>query len=65
MKGVYEFAPGGVYTAPEDLSLEAIKEMVKKLPAEDDPEVFGLHPNAQITYQTKVVREFMDTLIQG
>ena len=46
MKGTYEFAPGGVYTSPEDLNLDAVKEMVRKLPPEDDPEVFGLHPNA-------------------
>lgn len=46
MKGAYEFAPGGVYTSPEDLQLDAVKDMVRKLPPEDDPEVFGLHPNA-------------------
>jgi len=56
MKSKYEFAPGGIYTSPEDLSLEAVKDLVRKLPAEDDPEVFGLHPNAQITYQTKIVK---------
>ena len=46
MKPNYEFAPGGIYVSPRDLNLDAVKELVRKLPAEDDPEVFGLHPNA-------------------
>jgi len=62
MKPNYEFAAGGLYVSPTDLNLEAVKELVRKLPAEDDPEVFGLHPNAQITYQTKIVNQLLDTL---
>jgi len=65
MSGRYEFAPGGMYVSPQNLELEAIKDLVKQLPADDDPEVFGLHQNANITFQTKTVREFIETLIAG
>jgi len=40
-----------------------VKEYIGKLPLEDDPEVFGLHPNANITFQQKTVRELMETLL--
>lgn len=33
------------------------------MPLEDDPEVFGLHPNANITFEQKTVREFMETIL--
>ena len=33
------------------------------LPLEDDPEVFGLHPNAKVTFEQKTVREFMETIL--
>ena len=61
-KANYEFAPGGVYLSPQELGLDAIKELVKNLPYEDDPEVFGLHPNAQISYNNKIVSNFIETL---
>lgn len=51
MKDKYEFAPGGVYLAPVDLVLDSVKDMVKKMPVDDDPQVFGLHDNANITYE--------------
>ena len=42
----YEFVPGGIYISPKDCSLDVLKNLVKDLPTEDDPEIFGLHPNA-------------------
>lgn len=38
---------------------------IESLPVEDDPEVFGLHANASITFEQKTVREFFDTLLLG
>jgi dynein heavy chain len=37
MKPSYEFAPGGVYISPQELGLAQIREMVSRLPGEDDP----------------------------
>ena len=33
------------------------------LPLEDDPEIYGLHRNANITVQQKNVKEFFETLL--
>ena len=35
-----------------DMALQ-VREHVRKLPIDEDPQVFGLHPNAQITAQTE------------
>ena len=34
---------------PVDLELEKVKSMIDNLPLDDEPEVFGLHENANIT----------------
>lgn len=60
----YKFSPGGEYYAPQPGTLDEAKNYVAGFPVEDDPEVFGLHRNANITFQQKNVREFLDTLLQ-
>jgi dynein heavy chain len=39
------------YYAPHEGSLTDAKNYINSLPLEDDPEVFGLHPNANITFE--------------
>jgi dynein heavy chain len=36
---------------------------LETLPIDDGPDVFGLHANANITLQSKMVKEFMDPLV--
>ncbi len=49
MTGVHNFSPSGQYHSPNDLELPSVREMINKMPLDDDPEVFGLHQNANIT----------------
>lgn len=51
----YKFSSSGVYHPPLDLELGAVKQYISQLPLEDDPEVFGLHVNANITFSQKTV----------
>ena len=51
MEGEYKFSPSGVYYSPQLLKLADVKSQISNLPLEDDPEVFGLNYNANITYQ--------------
>lgn len=39
-----------------NLDLTEVKEYISTLPLEDDPEIYGLHKNANITFQQKNVR---------
>jgi dynein heavy chain len=63
MTGKYKFSSSGVYITPLDLEINAVKEYITSLPLEDDPEIYGLHRNANITFQQKNVREVFETLL--
>lgn len=60
----FQFSTLPQYSPPKDFGLTALRGYIDELPLEDSPELFGLHTNASITLQKKVVREFMDTLLE-
>jgi len=45
----YRFSPSGTYYAPKFSSKEGYMEYIRSLPINQDPEVFGLHANANLT----------------
>lgn len=45
----YKFSPSGLYGAPPDGDYPTYLDFIKALPLSADPEVFGLHGNADIT----------------
>lgn len=63
MEGNYQFSRSGIYHTPIELDLDSVKEYVSGLPLEDDPEIYGLHKNANIMFQQKNVKEFFETLV--
>ncbi|XP_037644332.1 dynein heavy chain 8, axonemal-like isoform X1 [Sebastes umbrosus] len=51
------------YTIPVCKTVEEYMECIESLPTVDSPLVLGLHPNADITYQTNTSAELLDTII--
>ena len=49
----YDFSPSKVYHVPEIGTIESYREYINKLPNFEDPEVFGMHENANITFQNQ------------
>lgn len=50
LEGPFKFSESGTYKVPEINSLQDIKDYIESLPAKEEPEVFGMHQNANITY---------------
>ncbi|XP_068255611.1 dynein axonemal heavy chain 8 [Nyctibius grandis] len=50
------------YKIPVCETLEQYFEYIQSLPAMDSPKVFGLHPNADITYQSNTAADVLGTI---
>jgi len=51
------------YKIPKVNNIDEFKESINMLPNMDTPEVFGLHANADITYQTNTTKEILETIL--
>uniref|UniRef100_A0A8C5X2W6 Dynein axonemal heavy chain 5 n=1 Tax=Malurus cyaneus samueli TaxID=2593467 RepID=A0A8C5X2W6_9PASS len=51
------------YVIPKGNTVEDYLQYIEQLPVTDTPEVFGLHPNADITYQTNLANETFSTIV--
>ena len=59
----YCFSASGKYYAPENGTLENMRDYVKKLPLNEGPEVFGLHENANISCAISETLALLDTAL--
>eukprot|EP00494_Astrolonche_serrata_P033232 UN33501 len=58
----YCFDPEGTYHPPRETELDKVRAYISQLPMEDKPETFGLHGNAEITFQQQEARNFQTTI---
>ncbi|XP_074097467.1 dynein heavy chain at 16F [Cotesia typhae] len=60
----YIYSPSGVYYCPKLKTLEEYKNFVETFPIIDEPEIFGMHENANITYQLRESQLVINTIAQ-
>lgn len=44
------------YCVPDSADIDAFRIAIEGLPGQESPEIFGLHPNADLTFRTLQVR---------
>lgn len=52
------------YVIPPQGNLTSYRKYIETLPLDNTPEVFGLHPNAEILYFTQTAKELWRNLIE-
>eukprot|EP00604_Paraphysomonas_vestita_P002119 CAMPEP_0174818756 /NCGR_PEP_ID=MMETSP1107-20130205/1609_1 /TAXON_ID=36770 /ORGANISM="Paraphysomonas vestita, Strain GFlagA" /LENGTH=489 /DNA_ID=CAMNT_0016031079 /DNA_START=989 /DNA_END=2458 /DNA_ORIENTATION=+ len=63
LKDGYNFSKSGTYFAPKIGSLSSVLQYFESLPIADDPEVFGMHENANVTFNTNESLLLMSTIL--
>lgn len=63
MSDNYKLSKLDIYYAPPEGDLKSCLDYLDGLPLDEDPEVFGLHPNANMTYEAGVVAQFLNSII--
>ena len=59
----YFFSESGTYYSPLEGTLTDYRNYIQKLPVVDNPEIFGLHDNANIVYQDQESQKIIDTML--
>jgi len=59
---IYKIQDNFVYKCENYESIGQYHEYIKKFPEIDSPEIFGLHPNADLTFRVKEVTALFNTL---
>ncbi|TPX36228.1 hypothetical protein SmJEL517_g01545 [Synchytrium microbalum] len=60
----HRFTSSGIYFAPPDGDLASFRAFIDALPFTEDPSVFGMHENANISYQMQEARRLIRTLVE-
>ena len=59
----YLFSESGIYYAPEAPYITDYREYIDGFPLTDDPEIFGMHDNANITYEVQEGQSLVKTIL--
>ncbi|KAJ3192063.1 Dynein heavy chain 6, axonemal [Irineochytrium annulatum] len=59
----YRFSASGVYFAPPDGDIGSFRYYIESLPFTEEPSIFGMHENANISYQMYETRRLIRTVL--
>ncbi|KAM4603926.1 dynein axonemal heavy chain 6 [Polymixia lowei] len=60
----YTYSTSGIYHAPEKDGLDQYKKYIDSLPIIDDPEIFGMHENANLAFQRQETMTLINTILE-
>ncbi|XP_043915244.1 dynein axonemal heavy chain 6 [Protopterus annectens] len=60
----YIYSPSGIYFAPETATLQDYKEYIENLPLIDEPEIFGMHENANLAFQRQETGSLINAILE-
>uniref|UniRef100_A0A8C6R3K0 Dynein, axonemal, heavy chain 6 n=1 Tax=Nannospalax galili TaxID=1026970 RepID=A0A8C6R3K0_NANGA len=60
----YKYSESGIYFAPMADSIQEFKDYIEDLPLIDDPEIFGMHENANLAFQYKETNTLINTILE-
>lgn len=63
LTGQYQFSESNTYIVPKIGTVESYRDYITTLPLQDDPAVFGMHENANITYQSQESNKILDVVL--
>ncbi|KAJ3105519.1 Dynein heavy chain 6, axonemal [Phlyctochytrium planicorne] len=59
----HKLSPSGIYYAPADGDILSFRVYIDSLPFSEDPTVFGMHENANVSYQMQESRRLVKTVL--
>ncbi|XP_038615472.1 dynein heavy chain 6, axonemal [Tachyglossus aculeatus] len=59
----YKYSESGIYFSPVADGIQEFKDYVENLPLIDDPEIFGMHENANLVFQHKETSTLINTIL--
>lgn len=63
LKDDFKFSILPTYYAPKDGTIDVYRDYIETLPLNDNPEIFGLHENANINYQQQESIRVLETIL--
>lgn len=60
----FKFSPSGLYTVPIKRSREDIADYIQQLPLSQQPEIFGIHENGDISRQARDTNLLFESLLK-
>nr|KAJ3422838.1 Dynein heavy chain 6, axonemal [Polyrhizophydium stewartii] len=63
LEDAYKFSPSGIYYAPADGEISYFRAYIESLPFSEEPSVFGMHENANISFQMQETRRLIRTVL--